>query len=46
MVYIHFISTMQTVTERSEIVPESVPQGQTLSAHKTSPATYSVTQFL
>lgn len=46
MVYIHLLSTMQTVIEKSEIVPENVSQGQTMSAHKTCPATYSVMQFI
>lgn len=46
MVYLHLLSTMQTVIEKGEIVPENVSQGQTMSAHKTCPATYSVMQFI
>lgn len=46
MANIRSLSTMQAVTERSEVVPEIVSQGQTLFSQKTCPAAYFVMQFI
>lgn len=46
MANISFLSTAQTVTERSEVVREIISQGQTQFSHKTRPATFSVMQFI